>query len=90
MHNPWIANDRVADCRTIATMADTFDNSYTPDGVVTPTTTEERVINEFNNFRRRLYHWGAQPPDNRNTGAADERVRLDALRQPGGDELERS
>ena len=34
VHNPWIANDRVADCGSLATMAATFDKAYTPDGVI--------------------------------------------------------
>ncbi|HUW82423.1 MAG TPA: Calx-beta domain-containing protein, partial [Phycisphaerae bacterium] len=61
--NPWIANDRVADCRTLATMAATFDNAYTPDGVVPPADDQERAINEYNNYKRRVYHWADQPPD---------------------------
>ena len=65
IHNPWIVNDRVADCRTLATMGNTFDNAYTPDGVVSPATTEDSVINEYNNFKRRLYHWGEMPADYR-------------------------
>jgi chitodextrinase len=67
VHNPWITNDRVADCRTLASMAATFDEAHTPDGVVTPSPTDyqTRAINEYNNFKRRLYHWGEMPPNNR-------------------------
>ena len=67
VHNPWITNDRVADCRTLATLAATFDKAYTPDGVITSPSTDyqARAINEYNNFKRRLYHWGEMPPNNR-------------------------
>ena len=61
--NPWISNDRVADCRTVLTMAGTFDKNYTPDGVTTPSSAdiETRAINSYNNFKRRCYHWGQMP-----------------------------
>ena len=62
--NPWIVNDRVADCRSIETMGQTFYKDYTPDGVVEPTTNEQRVINSYNNFKRRYYHWATEPPNN--------------------------
>ncbi len=67
VHNPWITNDRVADCHTLQSMAATFDKNYTPSGVVAPSASdiETRAINEYNNFKRRLYHWGEMPPDNR-------------------------
>jgi len=65
VRNPWISNDRVADCRTLATMGSTFDKAYTPNGVVQPASNEEKVVNEYNNFKRRVYHWGEMPPDNR-------------------------
>ncbi len=63
--NPWITNDRVADVRSLQTMAETFGNAYTPDGVIAPTSIEQTVINEYNNFKRRWYHWGYMPPSNR-------------------------
>ena len=64
VQNPWIVNDRVADCRSLTTMGNTFDKAYTPDGVVSSSDIETRCINEYNNFKRRLYHWGAMPPNN--------------------------
>ncbi len=62
VRNPWITNDRVADCRTVLTMAATFDKAYTPDGVTTPDPAdiETRAINSYNNFKRRCYHWGQE------------------------------
>ncbi len=70
IHNPWISNDRVADCHSLTTMANTFCNAYTPDGVVAPAAadTETIVINNYNNFKRRLYHWGEMPPNNADVG----------------------
>jgi len=61
--NPWIVNDRVADCRNRSTLGATFYKSYTPAGVVEPTTNEQRAINSYNNFKRRYYHWADQPPN---------------------------
>ena len=65
VHNPWIANDRVADCGSLAKMAATFDKAYTPDGVVpaNPTDIETRAINSYNNFKRRWYHWAQAAPN---------------------------
>ena len=40
LHNPWIVNDRVADTRSLATLAATFGNAYTPDGVIVPSPTD--------------------------------------------------
>ena len=62
VHNLWIANDRVADCRDISTMAATFGNAYSPSGVVAPTSDQQRAINVYNNFRRRCFHWIDEPP----------------------------
>ena len=67
IQNPWIVNDRVADCRTETTMGNTFINSYQPGGVTFPSTNEEKAINCYDNIKRRFYHWGAFPPDYRNT-----------------------
>jgi len=61
--NPWIVNDRVADCRNRSTLGATFYKAYTPDGVIEPTTNQQRVINSYNNFKRRYYHWADQPPN---------------------------
>jgi len=63
VQNPWIVNDRVADCRTITTIAETFVNSYQPDGVTPPGSDQDRAINCYNNYKRRVYHWAVQPPD---------------------------
>ncbi len=63
LRNPWIANDRVADCRTPATIGATFGNAYTPDGVVPPANDQDKAINIYNNLKRRLYHWKNMPPD---------------------------
>ncbi|HUW81451.1 MAG TPA: Calx-beta domain-containing protein, partial [Phycisphaerae bacterium] len=63
VQNPWVVNDRIADCRTITTIANTFVNSYQPDGVTPPSSDEERAINCYNNYKRRVYHWADQPPD---------------------------
>jgi len=60
--NPWIVNDRVADCRSRTTMGQTFINSYTPDGVVPAASDEEAAINVYDNVKRRLYHWADEPP----------------------------
>lgn len=62
IENPWIVNDRVADTRNITTMGQTYINAYTPDGVVSPTSDEEKAINIYNNQKRRLYHWADEPP----------------------------
>ena len=53
LHNPWIANDRVANTRDLTTMAATFGNAYTPDGVVapSPTDTQTIAINELQQFQ---------------------------------------
>jgi len=61
--NPWVVNDRVADCRNRSTLGATFYKAYTPDGVVEPTSNQERAINSYNNFKRRYYHWADQPPN---------------------------
>ena len=61
VHNLWIANDRVADCRDIGTMAATFGNAYTPSGVIAPADDQQRAINEYTNFRRRCFHWADEP-----------------------------
>ncbi len=63
VHNPWIVNDRVADCHNIDTVGATFKNAYTPDGVVTPADDQTIAINCYNNHKRRVYHWGQIPPD---------------------------
>ena len=60
--NPWIENDRVANTRNITTIGQTFSNAYTPNGVVAPTTGEEKAINMYNNIKRRIYHWKEVPP----------------------------
>ncbi len=62
LRNPWIVNDRVADCRTAATIGATFGNAYTPDGVVAPVDGQAKAINLYNNVKRRLYHWKNPPP----------------------------
>jgi chitodextrinase len=66
IRNPWLANDRVADCRTLQTMAATFDRQYTPEGVIVPdpANIEQRAINNYNNFKRRCYHWAQMPSGN--------------------------
>ncbi len=71
VHNPWLVNDRVADTHNIGTMAATYVNAYTPDGVVLPTTDEQKAINIYNNQKRRLYHWGEQPPNLGGTTISD-------------------
>ncbi len=62
IHNPWISNDRVADLHNINTMAATYVNAYTPDGVVPPASDQDKAINIYNNQKRRLYHWADEPP----------------------------
>ncbi len=62
VHNPWIANDRVADTHNIDTMAATYVNGYTPDGVIPPSNDEQRAVNIYDNQKRRLYHWANEPP----------------------------
>ncbi len=62
INNPWIVNDRVADTHNITTMAATYVKSYTPSGVVSPSTDEDKAINIYNNQKRRLYHWADEPP----------------------------
>ncbi len=64
VHNPWLVNDRVADPHNINTMAATYVNAYAPDGVILPSSNEEKAINIYNNQKRRLYHWAAEPPGN--------------------------
>lgn len=63
IRNPWLVNDRVADCRSVATMGTTFKKSYTPDGVVIPADDQQIAINCYNNHKRRYYHWGHLPPN---------------------------
>jgi hypothetical protein len=62
VHNPWLKNDRVADTHNITTMGQTYVNSYTPNGVVTPADNQAKAINVYDNQKRRLYHWGMEPP----------------------------
>ncbi len=62
VHNPWLVNDRVADTHNINTMAATYVNAYTPDGVIAPASDEAKAINIYNNQKRRLYHWADEPP----------------------------
>jgi hypothetical protein len=62
VHNPWLKNDRVADTHNLTTMAQTYINSYTPDGVVPPADNQAKAINIYDNQKRRLYHWGVEPP----------------------------
>ncbi len=62
VHNPWLTNDRVADTHNINTMAATYINAYTPDGVIPPTSDEQKAINIYDNQKRRLYHWTDEPP----------------------------
>ena len=62
IHNPWLANDRVADTHNITTMARTYSNAYGPDGMVPPASDEQKAINIYNNQKRRLYHWTDEPP----------------------------
>ncbi len=71
VHNPWLVNDRVADTHNIGTMAATYVNAYTPDGVILPTTDEQKAINIYNNQKRRLYHWGEVPPNLGGTTVGD-------------------
>ena len=66
--NPWIVNDRVADCRTVATMGATFKNSYTTSGMLAPADDQTIAINCYNNHKRRYYHWGNLPPGGGTTG----------------------
>ena len=65
VRNPWLSSDRIADCRSLDTMAATFDKAYTPDGVIVPgpTDIQARAINSYNNFKRREYHWADDPPN---------------------------
>ena len=62
VHNPWLVNDRVADMHNINTMAATYVNAYTPDGMIAPANNEQKAINIYNNQKRRLYHWTDEPP----------------------------
>ncbi len=64
LRNPWIVNDRVADCRNEQTMGATFANAYSPDGVTPPANDQDKAINLYNNMKRRVYHWAATPPNN--------------------------
>ncbi len=68
IHNPWIVNDRVADCRSMDTIGATFKNSYSPSGVVAPADDQAIAINCYNNHKRRCYHWGQLPPGGGVTG----------------------
>ena len=62
VHNPWLVNDRVADTHNLSTMAATYVNAYTPNGVVPPASNQDKAINIYNNQKRRLYHWADEPP----------------------------
>ncbi len=62
VHNPWLVNDRVADTHNLDTMAATYVNEYTPDGVVVSTRDEQKAVAIYNNQKRRLYHWADEPP----------------------------
>ncbi len=62
VHDPWLVNDRVADTHNLGTMAATYVNAYTPDGVVPPASDEDKAINIYDNQKRRLYHWADEPP----------------------------
>ncbi len=62
IQNPWITNDRVADTHDLTAMGNTYIYAYTPDGVVSPSSDEDKAINIYNNQKRRLYHWGCEPP----------------------------
>jgi hypothetical protein len=68
IQNPWIVNDRVADCRSVATMGATFKNAYTASGVVAPADDQAIAINCYDNHKRRYYHWGCLPPGGGATG----------------------
>jgi hypothetical protein len=72
--NPWIVNDRVADCRNITTMGNTFKNAYTAGGVVAPADDQAIAINCYNNHKRRYYHWADIPPDGPNGIVLDDPV----------------
>ncbi len=63
INNPWIVNDRVADTHNLNTMAATYVNAYTPNGVVAPANNQDKAINIYNNQKRRLYHWADEPPN---------------------------
>jgi hypothetical protein len=63
LQNPWITNDRVADTRSLQSMAATFGTAYTPNGVIAATSDQETAINVYNNFKRREYHWADDPPN---------------------------
>jgi hypothetical protein len=71
IHNPWIVNDRVADTHNLASMGATYVNAYTPNGVVAPASDEDKAINIYNNQKRRLYHWGDEPPNTTNGSISD-------------------
>ena len=62
VHNPWLKSDRIADTHNLASMAATYINAYTPDGVVAPTCNQDKAINIYNNQKRRMYHWADEPP----------------------------
>ncbi len=71
VQNPWLVSDRVADTHNISTMGATYVNAYTPDGVVAPTSDEDKAINIYNNQKRRLYHWAVEPPNGLGTSIDD-------------------
>ncbi len=70
VHNPWFKSDRVADTHNLTTIAATYVNSYTPNGVVTPADNQTKCINIWNNQKRRLWNWADVPP---NVGSYDRR-----------------
>ena len=84
INNPWIVNDRVADTHNITTMATTYINAYTPDGVIAPASNDAKAINLYNNQKRRLYHWADEPPSDRRRhqrpDLQPERLRLGPVR----------
>ena len=83
--NPWISNDRVADCRTLQTMAATFDKAYTPDGVIAadPADIETAGDQLLQQLQAPLVPLGPDAAAMTGRRQPAEHLRLVPVRQPG-------
>lgn len=87
IHNPWVVNDRTADTRSLQTMAATFGKRVAARRVIPGVTDQDRAINEYNNFKRRI-PLGRRPTEPRRRGREHQRVRSFAVRRPGDAEFD--